>query len=115
MSIIWENSFWVFLLVTVIVGGGAAWMSGRAIALTWRPMRQIVIYMLLLASAVRFLHFALYEGTLLSLQFYLVDLAVLLALCWLGHRVTRTKQMATQYHWLYEKVSPLTWRERPQK
>ena len=112
MSLLWENSFWAFLLVTVVVGGGAAWMAGRGIALSWRPTYQIVIYMLLLAAAVRFLHFALYEGTLLSLYYYLVDFAVTGSLCWLGHRYTRTNQMVRQYHWLYEKVSPLTWKER---
>lgn len=112
MSILWENSFFAFLLVTCVVGGGAAWMSGRGIALTWRPMRQIFIYMLLLGAAVRFLHFSLFEGTLLSLHFYIVDFAVVFALCWLGHRYTRTNQMAQQYHWLYEKVSPFTWRDR---
>ena len=32
-----EPSIWLFLLITVIMGGWAAWMTGRAIALTWRP------------------------------------------------------------------------------
>ena len=31
-----EDSFGVFLLVTILLGGGAAWLSGRAIAQTWR-------------------------------------------------------------------------------
>lgn len=112
MSLFWENSFGVFLLITVFVGGGAAWMAGRGIALTWRPIIQIVFYMILMAGFVRFLHFALYEGTLLSLHYYLVDFIVLLALCFLGHRYTRTIQMTSQYHWLYEKTSPLSWREK---
>ena len=41
-----EDSFGVFVLVTVILGGGAATLAGRAIALTWRPWWQIVVYML---------------------------------------------------------------------
>ena len=28
----------------------------------------------------------------------------------LGWRMTRAGQMATQYYWLYERTSPLTWR-----
>ncbi len=32
-----ENSLGVFLLVSVAMGGGAAWLAGRAIASTWRP------------------------------------------------------------------------------
>lgn len=112
MSLLWEVSLGAFLLVTLFVGGGAAWMSGRGIALTWRPMSQILVYMVLLSAAVRFLHFSLFEGTLLSLHYYLVDFVILLAICWLGHRHTRAEQMARQYHWLYEKVGPFNWRER---
>ena len=32
-----EDSLGVFLLVSVLLGGGAAWLAGRAIAATWRP------------------------------------------------------------------------------
>jgi hypothetical protein len=57
-----EGSFGVFLLVTVILGGGAAALSGRAIALTWRPWWQVVAYSFILGAAVRFLHFSLFGG-----------------------------------------------------
>ena len=107
-----EQSIWLFLLVTVFVGGGAAWMAGRAIALTWRPYLQVVGYTLLLACAVRFLHFALFEGTLLSLHYYLVDFAVLLILGSLAFRTMRVHQMTRQYRWLYERSGPLSWRQR---
>ena len=70
------------MLVTVILGGGAAALAGRAIAQTWRPWWQVVAYMLILGAAVRFFHFALFGGTLLSLHYYLVDSAVCL-LAWL--------------------------------
>ncbi|WP_373237397.1 DUF6867 family protein [Cohaesibacter celericrescens] len=112
MSILWGNSFAAFMVVTIFLGGGAAWMSGRGIALSWRPVTQMILYMALLTAAVRFLHFALYEGELLSLQYYLINFAILLTICWLGFRFTRTNQMVRQYHWLYEKVSPLSWKER---
>ena len=62
-----EGSFGVFLLVTVILGGGAAALSGRAIAETWRPWWQVVAYSFILGAAVRFFHFSLFGGTLLSL------------------------------------------------
>jgi hypothetical protein len=113
MGILWENSVGVFLLVTVFLGGGAAWLSGRAIALTWRPYWQVVFYMLMLAAVVRFFSYALFEGTLLSLHYYVVDLIVLLAFSGLAFRVTRVWQMVTQYRWLYERAGPLAWRERP--
>jgi len=38
------------VLVTGILGGGAAWLSGRAIAAAWRPLRQVVVAALLLGA-----------------------------------------------------------------
>lgn len=112
MGVIWENSFGVFLLMVIALGGGAAWMSGRAVAITWRPTWQIVVYMLLLTFAVRFLCYGLFDETLLSLHYYLVDLVILLVIAGFGYRVTRVRQMVTQYGWLYERAGPLSWKER---
>ena len=113
MGILWENSFGVFLLMTVFLGGGAAWLSGRAVAITWRPTWQVVGYTVLLTFAVRFLHFALFHGTLLSLHYFLVDFVILLAIASLGFRITRVGQMVTQYRWLYERSGPFAWKKRP--
>ncbi len=107
-----EPSFWLFALVTVIMGGWAAWMTGRAMAITWKPYWQLIAYLLILAAAVRFIHFALFEGTLLSLQYYLVDAVVVLAIGSLGFRYRRARQMTTQYRWIYERTGPFSWRER---
>ena len=101
------------LLVTGLIGGGAACLAGRAIAQTWRPFWHVVAYMALLGAAVRFVHFALFEATLLSPRSYAVDTLYLLVLGALAWRATRAAQMATQYYWLYERTGPLTWRERP--
>ncbi|KAB1079684.1 hypothetical protein F6X53_09615 [Methylobacterium soli] len=94
------------------MGGWAAWMTARGIAAVWRPFWQCALALLVLAAAVRFIHFALFEGTLLSLHYYLVDAAVVLIVGAIGFRVKRTRQMTTQYRWLYERTTPLTWRER---
>ncbi len=112
MGIIWETTLGAFLLVTVVLGGGAAYMTGRAVALIWRPLPLLVFYILLLNAAVRFIHFALFNGTLFNLHYYAVDLVVLLILAGLGFRVTRTSQMAGQYAWLYEHSGLLSWRPR---
>lgn len=112
MGLLWENSFGVFLLLTVFLGGGAGWLSGRAIALTWRPVWQILVYMVLLSGAVRFLAYGLFDETLVSLHYYVVTLVILLAISGLGYRVTRVGQMVTQYRWLYERAGPFAWRER---
>lgn len=107
-----EPSFWLFGLVTVLMGGWAAWMTGRAMALTWRPYWQLVVYLSILAAAVRFIHYALFGGTLLTLHYYLVDAAVLFLIGSLGFRYRRARQMTTQYRWLYERTGPFSWRER---
>jgi hypothetical protein len=107
-----EGSFGVFVLVTVILGGGAATLAGRAIALTWRPWWQIVAYMLILGGAVRFIHFALFGGTLLSLHYYAVDTAVCMAFGCLGFRTARSAQMVTQYRWINQPNGPLRWRRK---
>lgn len=95
-----EDSFGIFLLVTVFLGGGGAYLSGRAIAQTWRPAPHLVAYMLVLGAAVRFFHFALFGGTLLSLQFYAADTVVLIACAGAGFYLTRRRQMARQYGFL---------------
>lgn len=100
------------LSVTGLLGGGAAWLAGRAIAQTWRPVWHVVCYMVILGAAVRFAHFALFDAKLLSLSASAGDTAYLVALGCLSWRVTRTTQMVGQYPWLYERVSPVSWRER---
>ena len=112
MGVIWEKSLFDFLLITVFLGGGAAYLTGRALAGTWRSIIQPIAYMVPLTFAVRFIHFAMFEGTLSSIQFALVDFVVLLFFSLLGFRITRTAQMAGQYHWLYDRSGPLTWRRR---
>jgi Domain of unknown function (DUF6867) len=89
-----------FLLVTVLLGGGAAWLAGRAIAQTWRPWWHGMLYMLILGAAVRFIHYALFDGTLLSASAYGVDTAVAIALAGAGFRTMRAQQMARQYGFL---------------
>jgi hypothetical protein len=105
-----EGSFGVFALVTIILGGGAAVLAGRAIAVTWRPWWQIVAYMLILGAAVRFIHFALFGGTLLSLHYYVVDAAICLAFGLLGFRTKRAEQMVGQYRWINQPNGWLRWR-----
>ena len=120
MGLIWEISPWVFLLVTVFLGGGAAWITGRVVALTWEPWWQLVIYALLLAVAVRFLHFSLLGGSFFlppatfptALYYFIVDFAVLMMLAALGRQTTRAVQMSTQYGFLYRRAGLFGWRSR---
>lgn len=104
------GNVWVFLLVTVIMGGAAAYLSGRAIAQTWRPYWHIPVYMIPIAASVRFFHYALFWEPLLSLQNFAVDFLVALAAASLGYRVVRARQMTQQYHWLFRRTGLLGWR-----
>jgi small-conductance mechanosensitive channel len=113
-GILYEQGLGHFLGVTWVLGGGAAWMTGRACAQTWRPFPNLVLYLLGLGIAVRFIHHALFLGTMFSLHYYIVDTIVLLILGTLSYNYTRTNQMVTQYYWLYEKASPLTWKPKNQ-
>ena len=63
------------VMVTGVIGGGAALLAGRAVASTWRPYWYVIAYMLLLGAGVHFLHFALFHGDILSLPSYLADAA----------------------------------------
>jgi hypothetical protein len=108
-TFLWEVTAWEFVFVTVILAGGAAWLTGRATAKSWESNIQLVAYIVLLAAATRFIHFALFQGTLLSLHYYIVDFVILLAVAFLGRQRTRTKQMATQYGFDYRKKGVLSW------
>jgi hypothetical protein len=106
------RSLLLFLFVTVGLGGGAAALAGRAIAVTWRPWWDVVKYMLLLAVAVRFVQFSVYQSEFLSLPAYLVDAAVCLIAGLLSFRLKRVQQMVTSYGWINRRAGPLSWRRQ---
>jgi hypothetical protein len=112
-QLLYEDGLGVFVLVTIILGGGAAALSGRAIAQTWRPWWQIIAYMMILGGAVRFFHFSLFSGTLSSLHYYLVDSAVCLLAGFAGYRAARKAQMLNQYSWINEPAGLMRWRRKP--
>ena len=110
MSLFVEDSPWIFLFMTVILGGGAAFQAGRSLASKWRPLWMAIAYMVPLGVALRFLHFALFEADLLSIHYFLTDTIVLVAGVLLGYRLTRVHQMVSQYPWLYERSGLLSWK-----
>jgi len=99
------------VLVTGILGGGAAWLSGRAIARAWRQRWQVTLAALPLGAAARFIHFALFEGDLLSGASYALDTLFFFVIGLIAWQATRTSQMIRQYPWLYARSGPLSWRE----
>ncbi len=101
-----------FIVVTLGFMGFAAWMTGRALATTWRPAWQVWPYGILLGGADRFLIFALAEGELFSIAGYLFDAILMLAIAGFAFRLAQAQKMVTQYPWLYEAAGPLGWREK---
>jgi hypothetical protein len=106
------TSLWVFICATVILFGWAAFMTGQALAQTWRPLWHLVPYSLLLAAGNRFFDFALFGGTLLSLLGYVVTVVIMLAFSIMAYRATQARKMVNQYPWLYERAGPFAWRDR---
>lgn len=105
MALFWEVSAVEFALVTVALGGGGAWMIGRATALKWSGWGILVFYVVLLTIAVRFIHFSLFSGSFFlpaetlptALHYALVDFVVLMAIASAGRLFVRSRQMARQY------------------
>jgi len=102
----------VFLLVTMAMGGSAAWATGRAIAATWRPAGQVLAYGLLLAAVARFLQYALFHQPLLAPGALLIDALILIAIGLASYRATRAGQMAAQYGFAFERNGMFGWRAR---
>lgn len=108
---IFGESAWVFFLFTVVMFGGTAFMTGQALASTWRPMWQAVPYAILLAAANRFLVFALFEGRLLAAANFVIEAALLVAIALVAYRATLAHRMVAQYPWLYERAGLFGWRD----
>lgn len=105
-------SWGVFVAVTVLVMGFAAYMTGQALANTWKPLWHAVIYAVLMGFADRFLVFALFDGSLSSVLGYIVDTTVLVAISVFAFRSTQARKMVSQYPWLYERRGLFTWKSR---
>ena len=99
-----------FVFLLLCAAGG--WMMGKSVASDWKGLGSLVVFTLLLGLGARFLHFALYEAVFISPIRYVVDTALFLVVAYMGYRYTRTNQMTRQYVWLYEKTSPISWKER---
>jgi hypothetical protein len=103
----------VFIGVMIVLAGGCGFLMGQAIAGSWRPYWQVVLYSAMLAAAGRFLEFALFSGQLFALTPFLAGYVAVLVLASLGYRLTLADLMVRQYPWLYERADVFRWREKP--
>ena len=113
MGLFYDTSLWVFFLLTVVLAGGGGYLSGKAIATTWRSPWQTLPVAVILGAASRFMHFALFGGTLSAVQYLAIDAVIVLALALLGYRRGRAIQMAGQYAFLYRPAGPFGWQRQP--
>lgn len=100
----------VFIGVTLVLFGFAAFMTGQALASTWRHPGWVVFYLLLLGFADRFIVWSLFEGDLFSLSGYAIDTIALIAIGLFAFRVTQARKMVRQYPWLYRRRGLFGWR-----
>lgn len=113
MEVVFGTILPVFSVAEKVLIGGAAFMTGQAAAATWRPVGLLLFYVVLLGLTDRFLTWGLFQGELLSITGFVVDTAALAAIALFTFRVTRVSKMVSQYPWLYERVGPMHYRERP--
>lgn len=130
-----EYGFITFAILTLMLGGAAAMATGRALALTWRPVWHCIIYAAPLALAIAFLHYALFEESVIPLEImtedsadassfseavwvilwnlrgWMVQFALFALLALIGYRLTRVRQMARQYGFAYSARGPFNWRK----
>jgi hypothetical protein len=107
-----DLSFGEFFGVSIVLFGFAAFLVGQAIAETWRPAWQNVVYGLLLALGNHFIDCALFGKEWLSLIHYVVDAIWIIVISLLAYRITLARKMVQQYPWLYERSGLLSWRQR---
>jgi hypothetical protein len=112
-GVIYEGkSFLVFFFVTIVLGGGAAWITGRSTAQSWRPWTVLLGWSVLLGVAVRFIHYALFTQTFFTFYYYAIDTIFLIVIGSIAYRYTMAQQMVRQYGWLYERAGPFGWRSK---
>jgi len=103
---------YVLRVLVLLLGFWTAWRTGKAVAEGWQVYPTVIVYTLLLGLVMRFLHFALFQGPMISPLLYGIDVVVLLAFSITGFRTRRTAQMVNNYYWLYEKSSAFSWKKK---
>jgi hypothetical protein len=112
-NFLYEDSVVHFVLVTLVMGGWAAWMTGKACASTWSRYTTLFFYLTLLTVAIRFLHQAPFGGNMFSAYYFVVDFIIIQLVGLLSYRLKLASQMVSRYGWLFQKSGPISWDVRP--
>lgn len=102
----------VFIVMTLIMFGGAAVLTGQAMGNGWQPAWKAAAYAVLLGVADRFMVAWLFQGDLLSIWGFVFHSGIFIAIALIAHRYTVARKMCGQYPWLYERAGPFRYRER---
>jgi branched-chain amino acid transport system ATP-binding protein len=106
-------------IAITIVFCGFGLITGQAMAETWRPAWQIVMYGVLLAIGARLSMLVLFSRHLGGVAGEAVELvalaAIIVGFSALAYRLTRARTMVRQYPWLYERNGLFGWREKRQE
>ena len=101
-----------FLTMTLVLFGGAAFLTGQALAQSWRPAWQIPLAAALLAAGDRFLLHALFGAELAGFVGFSIAAAILAAIAAIAYYFIRARRMVQQYPWLYERRGPFGWHQK---
>ncbi|MCB9960173.1 MAG: hypothetical protein H6843_16375 [Rhodospirillaceae bacterium] len=102
----------VFVGLTLVLFGGAAFMAGQALANGWKTPLTGLFYCALLSFADMFLVYGLFDGDGTLVSGYIIRLVVLSTIFLTSYRVTQARKMVTQYPWVYERQGLFGWRTR---
>lgn len=102
----------VFIGITVVIMGFAAYTTGQAVAKGWKPMWQVPAYCVLLGFPDRFLTWGLFQGEGMLVSGYVVDTVVLIIIGLFAFQLNKARRMTAQYPWLYERTGLFSWREK---
>jgi len=104
------TSVGVFIGLTVMLFGLAAFRAGQAIAEGWHPAHDAVLAALGLTVADRFLACTLFASPPLSISAAVVAAVYLATVTLFAWRATLARKMVRQYPWLYQPAGILGWR-----
>lgn len=106
------TSVTVFVTLTLVLFGLAAFRAGQAVAEAWRPARDALLAAAGLAAADRFLAAALFKSPPLAVGPAVIAWIYLSAVALFAWRATLARKMVRQYPWLYARVGLLGWRRK---
>jgi len=103
------SSITVFIGITVVLTGYAAFRTGQAFADTWRPYWPVPVCCVVLTLVTRFLIWGLFRGDPWAPGGLVLGAGVLILFGTFAYMTTRARKMVYQYPWLYRRAGLFSW------